>query len=156
MISRVVSVFIGLVAVVSYPIAAECSGDAASTIQWLHEQHVPAVLRARDIEALMDVYAEDAISQPPGQPALIGRQAIGEMWVGVLAAYDVEVVVEVEEIEVAGVWAFERGRYRMRLTPRDGEVEILDEGKYLDILREVDGEWKYWRVTWNSSLAPSE
>lgn len=100
----------------------------------------------------MSVYADDVISLPPNQPALVGRAAVQAMWEETLTDFAIEVSVNVEEVEVAGGWAFERGTFNMKLSPRAGGEPIADTGKYLDVLRQqADGSWKYARVSWNSS-----
>jgi ketosteroid isomerase-like protein len=105
-----------------------------------------------DLDSLMSVYAEDVISLPPNQPARVGKAAVQAMWEETLSDFAVEVSVSVEEVEVAGGWAFERGTFNMRLSPRAGDAPIEDTGKYLDVLRQqADGSWKYSRVSWNSS-----
>jgi ketosteroid isomerase-like protein len=105
-----------------------------------------------DLDSLVSVYAEDVISLPPNQPARVGKAAVQAMWEETLSDFAVEVSVSVEEVEVAGGWAFERGTFNMRLSPRAGDAPIEVTGKYLDVLRQqADGSWKYSRVSWNSS-----
>ncbi len=108
-----------------------------------------------DLDGLMAVYADDVISLPPGQPALVGRAAVRAVWEASLAEYDVQVTVDIEEVRVTAEWAFERGTFEMQLTPKAGGPTISDFGKYLDVLRQVDGQWKYWRMSWNSSQSPA-
>jgi ketosteroid isomerase-like protein len=92
------------------------------------------------------------ISMPANQPPLRGKAAVRSMWESLLRGFEVDSAVTVDEIEVAGDWAFERGRYRMTLTPKDGGAPIDDEGTYLDIVRlQSDGSWKYARVSWSSN-----
>jgi ketosteroid isomerase-like protein len=101
----------------------------------------------------MTVYENDVISMPPNQPPLIGKWAVRDMWESLLENYSIDASVQVKEVEIAGDWAYERGTYRMTLTPKVGGELIKDEGKYLDILRkQADGSWKYARVSWSSNL----
>lgn len=84
----------------------------------------------------------------------ISRPSGGAMWEGLLRDFTIDSSVSVEEIEVSGDWAFERGAYRMKLTPIGGGAPIEDEGKYLDIVRrQGDGTWKYARVSFSSNGA---
>jgi ketosteroid isomerase-like protein len=127
------------------------TGSAESLIRAQHEK-ATAALSSGDLDRVMSVYADDVISLPPNQAALVGKAAVQSMWEETLTDFAVEVSVDVEEVEVAGGWAFERGTFNMKLSPRAGGAPIADTGKYLDVLRQqADGSWKYSRVSWNSS-----
>lgn len=92
----------------------------------------------------MEVYADDVISMPADQPPLRGKAAVRAMWEGLLRDFTIDSSVSVEEIEVSGDWAFERGAYRMKLTPNGGGAPIQE-----------DGSWKYARVSFSSNGAGS-
>ena len=127
------------------------TGSPESLIKSQHEEANAALSRG-DLDSLMSAYADDVISLPPNQPALVGKAAVQTMWEQALTDFAIEVSVNVEEVEVAGSWAFERGTFKMKLSPRAGGAPIEDTGKYLDVLRQqADGSWKYSRVSWNSS-----
>lgn len=124
---------------------------ADETIRQQHHRATSA-LSAGDLDSMMTVYADDVIMMPPNEPARAGKAAIRSMWEDLLSAFGVEVSVNVEEVEVLDEWAFERGTFRMKLTPRSGGAPVEDSGKYLDILRrQADGSWKYSRLAFNSS-----
>lgn len=127
---------------------------AVREIRTLHEAALVG-LRKGDLDSVMAVYADDVISQPPGQPARVGKAAVRSMWEEVLAGFHVQVHVNILEVHVTGDWAFERGTFEMQLSPKVGGPSINDTGKYLDVLRQAGGEWRYWRVTWNSSQPPA-
>ena len=127
---------------------------AEQVIRALHQGAVLALSKG-DLDSVMAVYADDVISLPPGQPARVGKAAVRSMWQESLAEYDVQVTVNIEEVHVTAEWAFERGTFEMQLAPKAGGPAISDSGKYLDLLKQVDGQWKYWRVSWNSSQPPA-
>ncbi len=128
---------------------------AEAIIRTLHEESNVALSRG-DVDSVMSVYADDVISMPPNQALLVGKAAIRSMWEGILSDYSIEASVSVQEVEVTGPWAFERGTYQMTLTPKGGGPGIEDDGKYLDIVRrQPDGSWKYFRVSWSSSRPAS-
>jgi uncharacterized protein (TIGR02246 family) len=128
--------------------------ESEQAIRDLHESALVA-LGEGDLDRLMAVYADDVISLPPGQPALVGNGAVRAMWEASLAEYDIQVIVNIEEVHVTAEWAFERGTFEMQLTPKSGGPTVTDIGKYLDVLKQVDGQWQYWRVSWNSSQSPA-
>ena len=59
------------------------------------------------------------------------------------------------EVTIAGDWAIVWGEYQVELTPRQGGESAgesaTERGKYLDVLRKEDGEWKFARSVWNTS-----
>lgn len=127
--------------------------DPATMIATLHAEANEALSRG-DLDRVMEVYADDVISMPADQPPLRGKEAVRAMWESLLRDFTIDSSVSVEEIEVSGDWAFERGAYRMKLTPIGGGAPIEDEGKYLDIVRrQGDGSWKYARVSFSSNGA---
>ena len=55
---------------------------------------------------------------------------------------------------MAGGWAFERGTYKINLTPKAGGEPIQDIGKYITIYERQPGAWEIARDIWNSSNPP--
>ncbi|MFH1068758.1 MAG: DUF4440 domain-containing protein [Candidatus Glassbacteria bacterium] len=132
--------------------------ETASDVQAIRTLHAESnrALSRGDLDTLMSVYADDVISMPANQPPRIGKAAVRSMWEEVLRDYAVESSVTVEEVVIAGDWAYERGGYNLKFDPRAGGVSIEDVGKYLDILqRQPDGNWKYYRVSWSSNKPAS-
>ena len=132
--------------------------DKRKAKEIIREQHHQATvaLSAGDLDTMMAVYADGVVMLPPNEPARVGTAAVRSMWESVLETFAVDVSVDVEEVEVLGEWAFERGTFNMRLTPKSGGAPVDDTGKYLDVLRrQADGSWKYWRLCFNSSRPAS-
>lgn len=124
---------------------------AEEIISRLHEESNMALSRG-DVDSVMEVYSDDVISMPPNQLPLEGKAAVRSMWENLLADFSVDASVSVDEVIVNGNWAFERGRWKMTLTPKDEKSVIQDDGTYLDIVqKQLDGEWKYARVSWSSN-----
>jgi ketosteroid isomerase-like protein len=63
--------------------------------------------------------------------------------------------IKIEEVRVAGDWAFSRGTYAFTVIPKaEGEIEKGD-GKYLSILeKQDDGSWKLARDCFNLNEPP--
>ena len=126
-------------------------------IKQIREAHIAAVNRG-DVDAWMALYAEDAVQMPPNMSANIGRRKIRPWANDFLAPYrSAAYALLVDEIHVAGDWAFERGAYKITLTNKEGGGSIQDIGKYITIYqRQPDGQWAMARDIWNSnSLPPS-
>ena len=129
--------------------------DIEKAIMDQHHQANQALTKG-NLEALMSAYADDVVMMPPNQAELVGKAAVRSMWQDLLRDFTVQVSVSTEEVKVLGEWAFERGTFKMELTPRAGGAPVRDFGKYLDILRlQPDGTYKYSRVMFNSSQAPN-
>jgi uncharacterized protein (TIGR02246 family) len=75
-----------------------------------------AALNAGDVEGWLGVFAEDGVQMPPNTPANVGKLAIRAWVEGFLGAFFCVFVLDVQEVQVAGDWAFERGGYRIDLT----------------------------------------
>jgi uncharacterized protein (TIGR02246 family) len=98
------------------------------------------------------VFSEDAVQMPPNTPANVGREMIRAWSKAFLDPLRAEFAHEVGEIRVAGDWAFERGTYRIRVTPKAGGESFQDTGKYITIYqKQPDGAWLLARDIWNSN-----
>lgn len=129
---------------------AGCSGLAApepaarQAIESAVTRYVTASNRG-DVDALMELYAEDAVLLPPDHEPIEGREAIGEFW---RRGTDQGLEVSTLRIETDGKLGYLVGRYRL---PATGD-EPADSGKYVMCLkRQADGSWKLTADIWNSS-----
>ena len=101
-----------------------------------------------DAAALVGCYTEDGQLLPPNGDFVTGREAIQGFWqmvmdMGIKAA-------KLENVEVWGIggMAYEVGKYMLFV---EGD-EMADQGKYVVIWKQVDGEWRLYRDIWNSSM----
>jgi uncharacterized protein (TIGR02246 family) len=128
--------------------------DDRSAINMLYRKNASA-LRAGDIGTLAALYTEDAIQLPPDGRALEGWEAIRSSLRAELEDATVDPELEVLETQVAGRWAFARGRYRMAVRRASEGTPTLAEGNWLDILeRQSDGSWRIARATWTTIPPP--
>ena len=89
---------------------------------------------------------------PPNEEELMGKQAITDNMVAMFEGMGAELTISSEEVEVAGDWAFDRGAYTMKLTPKGDGEPMEDNGKYIVILeKQADGSWRIAREVWNSN-----
>ena len=116
-----------------------------------------AAWAAGDAGAVADSYAEDAVLLPQNQPPIVGKTAIRSGYETFLQEFRIEGNSEVLELEVGGDWAFMRGTYTTRVTPKKGGPPIEeDRGNWLWIVkRQPDGSWKIFRAIGASGPAPS-
>jgi len=85
----------------------------------VREGHI-AALNNGDVSAWVGAFTADGVQMPPNAPANLGRESIRAWSQAFLAPFRVEFALAVDEVQVAGDWAFERGTYTITLTPKLG------------------------------------
>jgi uncharacterized protein (TIGR02246 family) len=125
-----------------------------SAIDRVREAHI-AAMNQGSVDAFVGVFSEDAVQMPPNAPANAGRAAIRAWIAAFLEPFRVQFALEVEEVRVAGDWAFERGGYRIGLAPKAGGEGFQDLGKYITVYqKQANGAWLVARDIWNSDNPP--
>lgn len=111
-----------------------------------------AAVKTKDVARLASMVTDDAVFLPPGFPPIRGKQAVENMYKSFFPQFStIEQTVVVEELEVAGDWAFAWGSERSVLIMQSGGSTIQMEGKGLSILRrQPNGSWKISRGINNS------
>jgi uncharacterized protein (TIGR02246 family) len=110
-----------------------------------------AAENAGDAAALAALFTDDAVLMPPDAPAASGKEAIQSYFQSRNDEFTFELAVTKAEVVAAGDWAFSRGTYTLKATPKPKGKTIEDSGKYLNILaHQPDGSWKIARHIWNS------
>jgi uncharacterized protein (TIGR02246 family) len=121
-----------------------------ATIERVRDAHV-AALNAGDADTWVSLFTEDGVQMPPNAPANVGREAVRAWSRGFLGTFRAAFALSVVEVRLAGDWAFERGGYRITLTPHAGGPPLEDAGKYITIYQRLpDGTWRIARDIWSS------
>lgn len=108
-------------------------------------------LKAKDMDGIDKVFADDALLKFPGKPALKGKEAI-------LKAHEpmmkqgINIKCVTEEIFLKGTMATEIGTYKI-LVP-DGTV--VDQGSYATVWKKTNGTWTISRDIISSSGPPQD
>jgi ketosteroid isomerase-like protein len=101
------------------------------------------------------MYWDDAVLQPPGAPAAVGRVAIRKFLAADSAATrSAGLTMNIPEagaVDVSGDLAYEAGSY----TVTNASGATVDAGKYIGVFQKRDGKWLYIRDTWNSDMPPA-
>jgi uncharacterized protein (TIGR02246 family) len=101
-----------------------------------------AALRGGDAAAAAAVYSDDASLLPPSADRLKGRDAIAAFWRAGVEAGISDVELQALELERVDGFAYEIGRYALRLQPLEGGP-IVDRGSYVLVhARQPDGSWR--------------
>lgn len=111
-----------------------------------------AALNASDLDGLMSCFTEGSVRMPPNKPALVGKEAIRDMFQSRFERVTTDLHNTAEEVIVCGDWAFVRGTYIYTSTPiAGGEPSPQHIGKWITIWqRQPDGSWKLYRGIYNS------
>ena len=102
---------------------------------------------SKDAAAIAAVYSEDAALLPPNVKTLTGRDEIEAMFT-MFYENGLHVQITDSETYAEGDIGYKIGTFIM--TTADGS--ILDEGKYTEIWRRLDGQWMLHRDMFNSNL----
>jgi uncharacterized protein (TIGR02246 family) len=133
---------------------SKSSGDDLRAIDRTREAHI-AALNQGSVDAFAAIFSEDAVQMPPNAPANAGRAKIRAWIQAFVGAFRIEFALNVQEVQVAGDWAFERGGYRIHLRPKAGGGAFQETGKYITIYqKQADGAWLAARDIWNSNHPP--
>src|SRR5690606_10555058 len=99
-----------------------------------------------ELDGCVAMFTEDAQILPEEGPVVTGHEAIGRFLrdqMTPVISYNTETDMSL----VRGDIAIEQGHYRIRDVRRGANVE---EGKYLHVWRNVDGDWKLYRMIYNT------
>jgi uncharacterized protein (TIGR02246 family) len=105
---------------------------------------------AGDVEGVVALYAEDAVVNAPGSPAVRGQAAIREYLNKYIAATASAGVASnggpTTDVGVSGDLGWEWGTFTV--TNKSGAT--VDRGKYVTVCAKRDGKWFIIRDIWNS------
>jgi uncharacterized protein (TIGR02246 family) len=94
------------------------------------------------------LYTQDGQVLPPNSDFVTGQQAIQDFWQALMDVGIEEVKLEIVEVERRGDTAFEVSKFT--LLGEGGQV--LKQGKYIVIWKQVQGRWKLHRDIFNTSM----
>jgi len=137
--------------------AQEASGsrpaaDMAAIAQ-LHKRDAAAA-KTGDVATLAALWTEDAVALPPGEPPVVGIEAIRK-WLAksqtdTAAVEIVDYVLDFQEVKIMGDEAIEWGRSSVTVRPRGASMLLHSSGNLLRVLKkQPDGTWKVFRSAWN-------
>lgn len=114
-----------------------------------------AAVAARDTDAVVGLYSDDAHLLPPGMPRSDGHDAIRAAWAQFLRTPGLDLNITKSEpiFTEAGDMIIDLGSYSMKMTDAKGKP-MEDVGKYVTIFKKTDSGWKIFIDTINSDKAP--
>lgn len=125
--------------------------DATQNEQF-HETVMAAerAFQSGEVDKMIEYYAEDAVSMPPGFPASVGKEAIDADLRYFFGEYDLDRDFTLVDFEVTGETATRTGEWTQTLTPRGGGYPIVEVGRCIFGFKQIDNEWKIAWEIWNT------
>ena len=101
-----------------------------------------------DTTFLNNIFTQDAKVFPPNSDVVTGRSAIAEANSEWVSYGIIEFSEETTSFYGNEDYLIDEGNYFLRY----GENDIIDKGKYLNVWKKEDGDWKIFRNMWNTSM----
>jgi uncharacterized protein (TIGR02246 family) len=121
--------------------AANAPEDIAA-VNALRDSFLKA-FNAGDAEAIANLYTANGVSQHNHEQTATGHDAILASQKAMFDQMTVVAEIMPDETKTLGSIGFDRGRYKMTLTPKAGGQPMTDEGRYVVLLeKQADGSWK--------------
>jgi uncharacterized protein (TIGR02246 family) len=125
---------------------------------YLHRNALPEGLTSRfeiaftkhDLEGCLAIFSDDAQILPEHGSVVSGREAIIDFLKNTMTPV-VSFNTDTDLLMVRDDIAVEQGHYTVRNIRRGENIEM---GKYMHIWRKEHGEWKLYRVIFNTDVAP--
>jgi ketosteroid isomerase-like protein len=104
---------------------------------------------AKQMDRILELYADNSVFMPPNAPALRGREPLREFYQDLIGRAT-NLHLETEDLAGHGPLAYETGEYS--LVYEDGKVR--DRGKYVFVWRKTNDTWRTEKTIWSSDLPP--
>jgi uncharacterized protein (TIGR02246 family) len=97
---------------------------------------------AGDVETVLGLMAEDVVFLVADQPPIRGRDSFERGLRGVLIEHRIESSGEIQEVEVAGDFAYCWNNLTVRIVPLSGGEVVVRKGPALSVFRkQPNGAW---------------
>jgi ketosteroid isomerase-like protein len=113
-----------------------------------------AVVRAKDINKIINMYSSDAIEMPPDEPIAIGIESIKkgwELWFSDTTYLHDRFTETIDNIEVSASGDFGYVRTTSHIIIKTTNRTIGQEQKNIYIYEKKKGEWKCILAIWNNN-----
>lgn len=113
-------------------------------------QQLATAFNAKQMDGILELYADNSVFMPPNAPSLRGREPLREFYEDLIARAT-NLTLETEDVSGYGPLAYETGTYS--LVYQDGAVR--DRGKYVFVWRRLNDVWRTEKTIWSSDLPPA-
>lgn len=116
----------------------------------LHHAYVAAI-NSNETDRILALMSEDVVFQVPGEPELVGKEAIAQWANGFFAAFEAAWDKTELALEQSGDLAVSRYIYTARYRSREDGSELGETGKGTCIYRRIQsGEWLLMIDSWST------
>lgn len=109
-----------------------------------------AAFNAKQLDKVLEQYAENSVFMPPNAPLLRGRDPLKSFYASMIERGATDLRLEPDEVSGHGPIAYESGTYSVSYA----NGASRDRGKYLLVLRNMAGTWRTEKTIWSSDLPP--
>lgn len=102
---------------------------------------------AGDVAAIDAMFTRDAKSFPPGAEAVVGPEALHTLTVDYLKSGITAFTEKTTDLYGTADLLIDQGEYSVTYGPEN----TVERGKYLNVWKQEDGEWKIHANIWNTS-----
>lgn len=106
------------------------------------------LFKAHKGQEIGKLYTENGRLFPSNSPVIEGQEAIGQFWNAVLSMGIDKVTLTTVHVESFENTAIEEGAYKLF----DANSNQLDEGKYIVIWKNIEGQWRLDRDIFSSNV----
>ena len=110
-----------------------------------------AALNASDVDAVLALYAEDAVFMPTNAPTAAGATAVRAAYEHVFGMIKLDIAFSIDEIEVDDNVAFATTGSKGKVTILSENVTAPEENRELFVFQKIDGVWKIARYMFNKA-----
>lgn len=151
---------IALIAILSLQActSAEVKPEATATAPGINLDSAKAAIAAsntlfgsswatNDSAAFVARYSSDACINPPNAPQMCGSTAIGAFFRGGYTMGIRKIQLTTKEVSAADPYVIETGEFQVEAD----KGMVLDNGKFIVIWKQENGQWKMFKDIWNSN-----
>ncbi len=121
---------------VAAPVAAAEHGAQLVDQAWVK------AMKANDLEAVMALYAPDAVAYFPDGD-FKGKQAVRKSWTGFLAMFTVKDATSEGTYETMGDTSLGWGFWSISVVPKGGGEPTVMKGRATVVVKKIGGKWLY-------------
>ena len=116
-------------------------------------QEFVAVYNAKDPHKVSLLFTDGGAVLPPNASTVRGTENVRIYYTKRFDQGASDLTLEPQTVAGAGTLAFASGDYRLSMAPPGAEPQ-RDRGKFIFILREVNGQWRLDHLMFSSDFAP--
>ena len=111
-----------------------------------------AGVNTADLDRRMATMDSDIVIMPPDRPSIVGKDEVRRLSQDYSAAFEETCSLVYDEVKSMGQWGFARATVTgTRTSKSGGGVETVSLKNLWIVKRHADGEWKFWRIMFNSN-----